>query len=828
MHATAEFAESIVPAAPARAAVTCAHCGTPCPGGEGAATRSFCCSGCQTVYELLAESGLTRFYELSPEAGRRVEAAAAADHYRFLDTPSVRERLVDFSDANQTRVTFQVPAIHCVACIWLLENLFRLQPGIGTSQVHFARQRVSITFDPSQVSLSTVATLLDSLGYAPDLRLADLNGRGKSGVSRRLWLQLGIAGFAFGNNMLFSLPSYFGLDAFSGPSFLQLVGWLSLGLAIPVLTYSAGDYWRAAYQAARQRRLTMDVPIVVGIVTIFLQSAFEIITRTGEGYFDSLAGLVFFLLLGRAFQQKTHERMAFDRDYRSFFPLSVRRRTATGDERVALDQIGVGDRIQLRHGELVPADARVESGAAVIDYSFVTGEATPVEKGAGELVYAGGRQVGGAVELRIVKAVSQGYLTSLWNQDTFRKSKDDTFETLPNRYSQRFTWIILGFALLTAGFWSVVNPAIALKAFASILIVACPCALALAAPFTLGTAQRVLARRGIFLRDAGVVEALARVDTVVFDKTGTLTEAGSGELSFLGQPLSPAETARIQAVAAESTHPLARRIASGGTSSSTPVTDFEETPGCGVTGRIGAREVQLGSLNWLRESGVTTPDVAGDGGAQVGLALDGAWRGLFRCEAVVRRGIPELVDRLARRGRLALLSGDQPREAARFRALLGDDATLRFGQGPQEKLEFVRELQGQGARVMMVGDGLNDAGALRQGEVGVAVVEDIAAFSPASDVILEAAALPQLDAVQEFARRAVRVVRQGFLVSTLYNVAGLTIAASGRLSPIVCAILMPLSSLTVVGFACLLTEWQGRRSGLGPVPVLRNQPEGRP
>ncbi|KAB2669759.1 MAG: HAD-IC family P-type ATPase [Verrucomicrobia bacterium] len=787
------------------------------------------------MFEILAEGGLGQFYELSADAGRRVGTAAPAGHYGFLDTPAVRERLVDFSDGATTRVTFAIPEIHCIACVWLLENLFRLNPAIGRSHVDFPRKQVAVTFDPARVELGAVAALLDSLGYPPDLRLADLGGRRAHRVPRRLWLQLGIAGFAFGNTMLFSLPAYFGLDAASGPSFQRLVGWLSLLLALPVVSFAAGDYWRSSWQAWKQRRMSIEVPIVLGLAAIFLQSAAEVVSGAGVGYFDSMAGLLFFLLLGRVFQQKTYDRLAFDRDYRSFFPLSVLRKSGGTEERVALDQLRVGDRVVVRHGELVPADARVASGTAVVDYSFVTGESTPVELGAGAWVYAGGRQVGGAVELETAKAVSQGYLTSLWNQDVFRKTKDDTFDSTTNRYSRRFTWIILAIAVGAAAYWTWARPALAVKAFASVLIVACPCALALAAPFTLGTAQRVLGRRGIFLRNSSVIESMARVDAVVFDKTGTLTQPRRGDDAFSGPALDPVEAAAVRAVAEQSMHPLSRQVAAllaaGG---ELPVImGFEESPGNGTRARAGEREVRLGSARWLRATGIGVPDGAEGAGNEVWLALDGRVRGVFRLGSAVRPGIPGMLAGLGRRCRIALLSGDQPRERESFRRLFGDGAPLQFGQGPAEKLRFVRELQESGARVMMVGDGLNDAGALRQGDVGMAVVEDVAAFSPASDVIVEASRVACLADVLEYSRRVVRVVRQGFLVSALYNAAGLAIAASGRLSPFVCAVLMPLSSATVVVFACAMAEWHARRLGLGgetPDPTAVESPatEARP
>ena len=780
------------------------------------------------MFELLHEGGLGHFYALQEAPWHPVAPSGGPEAYRYLDEPDVRERVVDFTDDRQFRVTFRVPAIHCVACVWLLENLYRLRPGIGPARVDFARRELSVSADPGAVKLSDLAALLAALGYPPDLTLADLDRRPKRPEARRLWLQIGVAGFAFANTMLFSLPSYFGLDSASGPAFRTLVGWLSLLLALPVVGFSALDYWRTAWVSLRLRRMTLDVPIAMGIAALFSQSVFEVVTGSGEGYFDSLAGLLFFLLCGRLFQQKTFDRLQFDRDYTAFFPLSVLRSrpcppdgTAT-EERVALAQIAVGDRLMLRHGELVPADARLISANALMDYSFVTGEAAPVPRAAGELLYAGGRQVGGAIEVETVKPVSQSYLASLWNRDAFRKDKDDTFNTLTNRYSRRFTWIVLGIATASAAYWALVDPTISVRSFVGVLIVACPCALALAAPFTLGAATRVLGRRLIHLRNAGVVEALARVDTVVFDKTGTLTCPASGEVSFQGEPLSPAEAAQIAALAAQSAHPLAARMAHWlGTQPSGPpgplpvVEGFAETTGCGVEGVVNGTTIRLGSAAWVQAPSRPAEAWPGGAGSIVRVSFDGRPRGCFVFTASLRPEVDGLLRGFAPEYRTALLSGDHDRDRERMASLFSPGAALHFNQSPADKLAFIRALQQAGRTVMMVGDGLNDAGALRQGDVGVAVVEQVGAFSPASDVILDARQVVRTRELLRFSRRSVGVVRMSFLISALYNVAGVAVAASGNLSPVVCAVLMPVSSVTVAVFAVGATHWLGRRAGLG-------------
>lgn len=799
--------------------VVCFHCGTLCrDASHTLKDKSFCCQGCRTVFKILSANGLADFYKLSETAGVRISATVKTEQFNFLDEPAVRGRLVDFSDAKLTRVTFHIPSIHCIACVWLLENLFQLKPGIGQTQVNFPRKEVAISFDPTQVKLSEVVTLLASLGYEPELKLSALEDKPQSKVTRRLWIQLALAGFAFGNIMLFSISAYLGLDAFAGPGFRKMVGALSFLLALPVVTYSALEYWKAAWTSLRKKLLNIDVPIAAGVAAIFIQSTYEVFSGRGDGYFDSLCGLIFFLLCGRLFQQKTYDRLAFDRDYKSFFPLSVTRqrpearsqRSEIREEQVSLSQISVGDRLIIRNGELIPADSKLINGPALIDYSFVTGESEPVEKKPDDYLYAGGRQMGGAIEVEMVRAVSQSYLTSLWNQDAFRKEKGELLNQITNTYSQRFTKIIIGVAIGAAVFWAFVNPGLVVKSFTSVLIVACPCALALAAPFALGTAQRVLSRRNVYLKNPYVLETLAGVDSVVFDKTGTLTAAGAGSVTWQGVLLNETEERWLFSMTRHSTHPLPVRIGEAIKHEyfPEPVRSFLETPGCGMECSVAGHEIWMGSAAWLATRNIAAPTAEG---SVVHVAIDGKYRGHFALTSAVRSETNLLVEGLRGRVRVSLLSGDNENERERFASLLGPEAELRFNQSPVAKLTFIKCRQAAGKTVMMVGDGLNDAGALRQADVGVAVVENVSAFSPASDVIMAAGMVTRMAEVLRYSKQSLRVVRTAFWISAAYNLVGVAIAATGKLSPVVCAILMPVSSVTVVVFACGAATWLGRK-----------------
>ncbi len=803
----------------------CFHCGEPCPDGSFAAHgKSFCCFGCQTVFGLLQQSGLGQFYRLNNAPGTRIRADAAAARWKFLDDPLVQEKLLDYTDAKQSRVTLYLPAIHCVACVWLLENLFKLHHGIGRSQVNFARREAAITYAPDQIQLSELAALLASIGYEPVLTLGEAEKTVRSTRYQQTWLRIGIAAFGFGNIMLMSLPFYLGLDSFNGPWFKILAGWLSLALALPVVTFSAADFWRTAWWSLRQRALVLEVPIVIGLTAIYLSSVAEVVWHRGPGYCDSLCGLIFFLLCGRLFQKMNHDRLTFDRDYKGFFPLSTMRQTAGGEESIAISRLQVGDRVILRHGELLPADARLVRGEARIDYSFVTGEAEPVACEVGQHLYAGGRQSGGAIELEILKPVAQSYLASLWNNEAFRKPRERDLDSLTNRYSRRFTRVIVGVALAAAFFWLFRDPSKSLKSFVSVLIVACPCAFALAAPLTYGTVQRVLARLKIHLKNALVIERMAAVDTVVLDKTGTLTTADTNGVELVSAArLSALESQQIASLARHSTHPHCVRIAQFLPAANLADHQFKETPGGGIEAEVAGQIILLGSLAWLeKQHGITAPDAAVGRGSLVHIVIGGNYRGCFALENTLRPEVESLIRQLGGRFELALLSGDNPRDAARFDSLFGGKAELRFNQTPTDKLNFIRELQRRGKKVMMVGDGLNDAGALTQADVGVAVVERIGAFSPASDVILDAAELPRLAHVLGFSRAALRVVRAGFVVSTLYNLIGVSIAATGALAPMICAILMPLSSATVVVFTSGLAVFLGRKLSVSGVVIQKS------
>ena len=788
----------------------CYHCSeplptTPIPFDE----KSFCCEGCRTVYEILNTNGLCQYYAIDETAGISLRGKRR-EEYAFLDDPEVLKRLVQFSDGKTTRITLFLPQIHCASCIWLLENLYKLSDGVQSSQVNFLKRELHLVFSEEYTSLRKIAELLASLGYAPAINLGSLDEAARPVINRSFAYKIGVAGFAFGNIMLLSFPEYLGLDHLTESGFSKYFGLLNILLSLPVIFFSAQDYFRSAYQSLRRGELNIDVPLALGAAVLFLRSVYEILSHAGAGYMDSLAGLIFFLLIGKWFQQRTYHHISFERDYKSYFPISARKKVGQTEQSVALDKLDAGDIIFVRNGELIPADAFILRGEAKIDYSFVTGEAEPVNIPSGERVFAGGRQMGGVIELSLSKKVSQSYLTQLWNEDAFNKKQESQASVLANKVSRYFTTAILLIGFMTLIYWLPRNTSIAINAFTAVLIVACPCAGALAVPFTLGNALRILGRFHFFLKNTNAIEALYRVNTVVVDKTGTITAGQKSAVQFVGSPLSATEKQLIAALSGQSNHPASKLIHSE-LSKDNPeeiaidydVTEFSETIGKGVEATIGNRKIKLGARSFM-DVLPTDSTIDGEG---VYVQINNEVKGYFVLEHFLRPQAVETLQYLQSLGEVYLLSGDNDREAELLAPIFKDRANLHFRQSPKDKLQFIQDLQNQGKKVLMLGDGLNDAGALRQADAGIAITEDTANFTPASDAILSAERFHRLPAYMEYARRSIHLVFGAYSLALLYNIVGLSFAVQGTLSPVVAAILMPLSSISIVIFGTISSNW---------------------
>ena len=790
--------------------LACFHCGDTCPDQTIAiGDKFFCCNGCKTVFEILNANELCDYYTIENQPGITPKQDLITDRFAYLDDEAVRGQVVEFSDGKTEKVTFHTPAMHCASCIWLLEKLHDMDSRVFQSQVNFPRKEVSISYNREEMKLSEAAALVSSLGYEPLISLDTVGQREQSSAEKKLYLKIGLAGFSFGNVMILSFPEYLSRTGDVDPVFKMVFGYLSLALSIPVLIYAARDYYTSAWAGIKSKTVNIDVPVTLGIGMLFLRSAWEILTQTGVGYLDSFTGLVFFLLLGRIFQQKTYDILSFERDYKSFFPLSVTRKVNNVEAVVPVSKLMPGDRIVVRNQELIPADSVLLKSRAFIDYSFVSGESDPVTKDAGDFIYAGGRQMGTTIELEVIKEPSQSYLTQLWNNDVFNKPRFSRLNNMVNQVSHYFTFGVVAIALIASLYWLQFDTAMAIKVFTAVLIVACPCALALSTPFALGTTMRIFGHKGFYVKNIETVEALSKIDTIIMDKTGTLTETHQDTIEFSGGVLNSTDQQMVKSLVKHSTHPLSQKIFQALDVKSNLIVDqFEELSGKGIQGTIQNSSVKIGSGNWL---GIKfDKSDAEDMKTRVYLSIDDQIKGSFLIANVYRQGLRSMLTKLVKHFKLYLLSGDTEREKATLVNLFGSDQNLYFRQTPEDKLEFVSKIQHQGAHVLMVGDGLNDAGALRASEVGVAVTDDVSAFSPASDAILTGDNLHLLEPFIKMSKATMSVIMASFTISVLYNIVGVGFAVSGLLSPLISAILMPASSISVVVFTTVTTTLRAR------------------
>lgn len=796
----------------------CYHCGDECKNDSiRIDEKLFCCNGCKTVFEILNVNQLCNYYNLENKPGISPRGFHSIK-FDYLDDQQVIDQIIDFSEGTITKVTLDIPQIHCSSCIWLLENLYKINAGITLSQVDFLKKKLTVSFLHEKMSLKELVQLLSSIGYEPQIFL-DSAEKEESKIDNKLYYRVGIAGFCFANIMLLSFPEYLGIDI--RDAFLRrFFQYVILFLSLPVFFYSAWEYFGSALKGLRKKIINIDFPISLGILVIFIRSVYESFSITGAGYFDSLTALVFFLLLGKLFQEKTYGALNFERNYKSFFPLSVTIKKEGEEKSIPISRLMKGNRILIRQNEIIPADSVLINGNGKIDYSFVTGESKPVSKVSGELIYAGGRQIGGIIELDVAKEVSQSYLTQLWNNDVFTKKSESDFTHFSNVVSKYFTIVILLIAILSAFYWLPVSVSMAINVFTSILIIACPCALALSIPFTLGNSLRIFGKNKFYVKNIVAIEEMSRIDSIVFDKTGTLTTPGKSELSFSGKILTMEEQLIVKSLVRNSIHPLSQKIYECLDGKGLhPVTKFNEITGMGIEGVVFGHTIKIGSKKWV---GMSNDDNAWNTNlkqeesftTRVYISMDDEILGYFEFLNSYRKDMRSLINELDRDYDLALLSGDNEGEKNNLLNFFKNDSELIFNQSPEDKLSFIKEKQLKNQKVLMVGDGLNDAGALKQGDVGIAVTEKTGSFSPASDAILDAGKLNLLSKFLRFSKLSVYIIFISFAISFIYNVVGLSFAIQGILSPVVAAILMPLSSISVVLFATLSTNFLAKRRGL--------------
>jgi Cu+-exporting ATPase len=759
--------------------------------------KSFCCQGCSMVYQLLQQHHLCAYYDYHATPGVNMNGISSTAAFAALDEPDLESPFIRFSNQQQTDISFFIPGIHCSSCIWLLEHLHTLNHHIFSSTVDFSTKHIYIQFNHHNISSRQIAELLASIGYTPDLhtdhtalQLAITKGE------RKQLLELGIAGFCFANIMMLSFPEYLGLESVvQGGLSPLLFRAINISLVLPAFFYSGSSFFYNAWQGLQCKSLNIDMPIALAMVVTFLRSLYEISRGIGGGYLDSLSGIIFFMLAGRYLQRKISPSLHFNRRVNHYFPVAVAKLTSSGQEKYTkVESLVVGDIIRIHSGEIIPVDADLIRGRGVIDYAFVTGESLLTEITPGSLLYAGGKQCKADIDIRVLKPFSLATFSRLWNTNKQRVGLEDNnrFITFISNY---FSVLVLLLAAGTLGiryYFDLFDP---WGACTSVLIVACPCGLLLTSSFTYGFLSRLFASKGFYLRNGSVLQQMAETTNIVFDKTGTLTDIHAATIQYEGTPLSPINVMVIAAMLRSSLHPLSKRIVQDLPDSSLFLEYVKEHVGSGIEAWYEDVHYKIGSQKFVGQQADQIDHTA------VWISLDSLVFGKYVLRQPLRRGMLPLLASL--HYPITILSGDDAMAENLFRDQVQIKMDCRFQQKPIDKYQYIHAMQMEGKKTMMIGDGLNDAGALAESNTGIAVVENTLQFSPASDAILHVSALPYLIQYLIAAKKAHYLIVLVFIISILYNILGLYFAVTAQLVPVIAAMLMPLSTVTIVLFTLI-------------------------
>lgn len=758
--------------------------------------KKFCCEGCSLVYDLLKENNLCTYYSLSQHPGNKTESGI----FEFLNEPEVKSKLIHYREGNIIHFRWRIPSMHCSSCIWLLEHLQKMDPGILTARVDFTGKQLSVVLDEQKTSMASVANLLTRLGYRPLIENEKNNAFAETSSYKNLTYRIGVAGFCFANIMMLSLPEYFSGGSIGELKLEKFFPYLILLLSFPVFFYSASVFFKNSWQGLLQRTAVIDLPISIGIIAMMLRSVYDILTDTGPGYLDSMTGLVFFMLIGRKFQDYTFNWLRFDREFNSYFPMAVTVSKDGVESNIPIEEVKPGQIALIRSNEVIPFDSILREGRAWIDYSFITGESRLMEVLPGETIYAGGRQKGSLITVMVKNIASKKHLENLWNLSG-KKQHQSLFKKLTEKITRCFMAVTFSVAIGAFIYWQVHNPALAMHAFTSVLVIACACALLLSSPFTFGNVLRMLGRKKIFLRNYHVVEQLANADTIVFDKTGTLTDNEHPVIQMQFDPFTEDEVNAVMLLLRQSSHPLSRMLLDGLLKKNRKrnwkdeIKNYTEEPGAGISGEVNEMNIKIGSHLFTGKS-ADIPKAT-----HVHIAINNEYKGYASFEVKYRDGIESMIYQLKKAGySLHLLSGDKDGDRELLKTIFGDVPML-FQSTPSDKKKYIEDLQNGGRKVLMIGDGLNDTGALLQSHAGLAVSNSVNNFTPSCDGLLDSLQVTRLPQLLKLSKKSITVINLSFIIALLYNILAVSVASTGKLTPVFAAILMPVSTISLVVLA---------------------------
>lgn len=808
-------AETLAPA-PAAAGVGtyCYHCGLPNPSAGQAARyitdvlgepRAFCCPGCQAVAESIVSHGLSNYYRERDQVSPTAALPEADDILARFDHPAAQKDFVH-REGRYACTDLSLEGLTCAACAWLIERRLGQQAGIAQATVNVSNHRLRVVWDDTVTPLSQVMATLEHIGYRARPFRSDTHAAQLKQASRAQLIRLAVAGLGTMQAMMYGLGLYIG--AFQGISeeYRDYLRWISGLVTTPVFLYAGWPFYRAAWQALKTRSLNMDVPVSIALIGTFLASWYATLTQAGETYFDSVCMFIFFLLTSRYLELKARQRAGETAaSLLTLTPRLAHRRSATGDwETLSADDLVPGDHILIEAGEAVPCDARVVSGLGRVSEALLTGEPLPVEKGPGDRLIGGSINHDQPLQADVTRTGQDTVLATLQQLLSRALSEKPLIAQKADRMARFFVGRVLVLAVAVYVGWQFVDPSQAFWATLAVLVATCPCALSVATPAALTTATHTLAREGFLLTRGHVLDSLSQATHVVFDKTGTLTQ---GRFALAELTASGIDRQRVlslmEALETGASHPIADAIRQQARSEHVPLLTPETPPqlhaGGGVSARIDGRDYRLGHAGFA----LTDHDAGSDEHLVLWLSEqldDGRLSALARVivQDILRpEALPVLQALHARGLKTLLMSGDPSRVPEQVANALGMTSWQR-GMTPSDKQAAIAALQADGAVVVMIGDGVNDAPGLGQAHVGVAMGSGTDLAQTTADVVLLGDRLPSLVPAFELATRTAVIIRQNLRWALGYNLAILPPAALGYVPPWLAALGMSLSSLVVV------------------------------
>ena len=818
------------------APVACAHCGLAVPDGmlRPGEDDQFCCIGCRQVHALIKDWGYDQFYRIVDQQGGALAPARPSGRgFEDLDDERARAGSTEEAGSGRCRTRLYLEGVHCAACVWLLEKLPEALPGVDSVRVNLASSVAEVTWSPGQVKLSAIGRALDRLGYTPHVHRAGSVQEARRAEDRASLVKLGVAAAGAMNLMFLHGAIYAGEASGMATHYESFFRWVSFGIALPVLAFSARPFYQTALAGLRARMVHIDLPVAIALTVTFGASAWNTVRGSGPLYFDSLAMLVA-ALLGARQVQRAAQRAALERadSLRGVAFIEYARRLE-GDGplapavEVAVSALAPGDRVEVRSGELVPADGVVLAGRSSLDNAVLTGESAPVPVSEGDTVSAGATNLGGRLVVRVEAAGDETRVGALLAIVQDALSRRPAVLQLTDLLARRFVQALLVLAVVAGAIAFPLGAQAAMERVVALLVVACPCALGLSVPLAVSVGLMRAARGGIFIKNPDALQRLRNVGTILLDKTGTLTEGRASVTQWSGEDASLELACALEA---ESSHAVAQafRGAFGRRVNVVrEVSDAREVPGRGISGLVDGRAVSVGSRVHVEESGARVPDaiaahadgLVSSGLSPVYVAVDGRVTGVGGVGDPIRQDARATIDALRALGiRVRILSGDDPRIVAQVARQLGiEPADALGGHTPEAKRDLVASLVATGTAgpgkpaIVMVGDGVNDSAALALADVGVAVLGGKGASLVAADVVLTREGIAPLLDLLRGSDRVFGVIRRNLVFSLLYNVAGATLALLGLVGPLLAAVLMPASSLSVVLSSAFSRTFPGAR-----------------